>query len=248
MAGPAEHERFARWLEGKLGERRPDAEAILGYHLEQAYRYRVALGPADAHSRELALEAGALLASAGNRTLARGDFGAAVSLMERAVAVIPSDEAARLAVVLRLGDALRLQGDLQRATELVDEVITSATSTGHRALWLRAKIVRARIRDLTDPDGSTTEILAVTDAAMPVLEQLGDDAGLAQAWRAIGDTEEEVLHFAAAVDAVERSTVHARRAGDEAQIMENKTGSRPGGCSGRRRRARWPGLRQACTR
>jgi predicted ATPase len=37
------HERFAAWLEEKAGERVTEYEEILGYHLEQAYRYRAEL-------------------------------------------------------------------------------------------------------------------------------------------------------------------------------------------------------------
>ena len=215
------HERFARWLEGKMAERRPEAEAILGYHLEQAARYRVALGPADGRSRELALEAGTLLASAGNRTLARGDVGAAITLLDRAVSMIPSGEPARLAVLLRLGWALRLRGDLQRANVVIDEVMETANAAGERALELRARIVRARLRELRDPLNSSAAILGAAQAAMPIFEQLGDDAGLAQAWQAIGHAEMDALHHEAMVDALERSTLHAQRAGDEALIMEN---------------------------
>ena len=39
------HERFAGWLEGVAGERLPEYEEILAHHLEQAYRYRIELGP-----------------------------------------------------------------------------------------------------------------------------------------------------------------------------------------------------------
>ena len=42
------HERYAGWLEQEvLGDRVADAEGFLGYHLEQAYRYRAELGPID---------------------------------------------------------------------------------------------------------------------------------------------------------------------------------------------------------
>ena len=40
------HQRFAEWLEGAAGERLAEYEEILGYHLEQAYRYRAELGSA----------------------------------------------------------------------------------------------------------------------------------------------------------------------------------------------------------
>ncbi len=48
------HERFAAWLERAAGERLPEYEEILAHHLEQAYRYRLELGPPDERSRALA--------------------------------------------------------------------------------------------------------------------------------------------------------------------------------------------------
>ena len=48
------HERFAAWLELAAGERVREYEEILGYHLEQAYRYRRELGPPDEQARTLA--------------------------------------------------------------------------------------------------------------------------------------------------------------------------------------------------
>src|SRR5205823_2277527 len=41
------HEEYARWLEAKAGDRVTEYEEILGYHFEQAYRYRVELGLVD---------------------------------------------------------------------------------------------------------------------------------------------------------------------------------------------------------
>ena len=41
------HERFARWLRGRAGDRLPEFEEIVGYHLEQAYVLRRELGPLD---------------------------------------------------------------------------------------------------------------------------------------------------------------------------------------------------------
>ena len=69
------HERFADWLE----QRRPrlvELDEILGYHLEQAARYKAELGQPDA---VLAERAGERLAAAGRRALWRGDRTAAAS-------------------------------------------------------------------------------------------------------------------------------------------------------------------------
>jgi predicted ATPase len=63
------HEQYAHWLEEKARGREIGYEEVLGYHFEQAYRYRAELGLAD---RALGLRAGRLLASAGRRALGRG--------------------------------------------------------------------------------------------------------------------------------------------------------------------------------
>ena len=58
------HERFARWLERRAGERVQEYEEILGYHLEQAYRHHAELGALDEHARRLAVAAGYHLGAA----------------------------------------------------------------------------------------------------------------------------------------------------------------------------------------
>ena len=60
------HERFADWLDehgGDLVER----DEIVGYHLEQAHRYRQELGTADEQTRSLGERAARRLATAGRR-------------------------------------------------------------------------------------------------------------------------------------------------------------------------------------
>ena len=45
------HEMFADWLSGALGDRRAEGDEIVGYHLEQAFRYRAELAPVDERGR-----------------------------------------------------------------------------------------------------------------------------------------------------------------------------------------------------
>ncbi len=88
------HERFARWLQSQArdGKGFGEHDEILGYHLEQAYRYRTELVPADESGRALAEEAGTVLASAARRALGREDMPAAVGLLERSLALLPDDD------------------------------------------------------------------------------------------------------------------------------------------------------------
>ena len=62
------HERYADWLEQRAGDRVGEYHEILGYHLEQAYRYRAELGDADA---TLATRAARHLGAGGERALQR---------------------------------------------------------------------------------------------------------------------------------------------------------------------------------
>ena len=59
------HERYARWLEQRAGERTLELEEILGYHLEQAFRYRSELGPVDDETRALGRRAAERLGARG---------------------------------------------------------------------------------------------------------------------------------------------------------------------------------------
>src|SRR5262249_46091457 len=85
------HEHFAVWLQ-EHGSELAELNEILGYHLEQAYRYRAELGSADDVGRALARSAAAQLTAAGKRALVRGNAGAAAHLLERAAALVSSDQ------------------------------------------------------------------------------------------------------------------------------------------------------------
>jgi class 3 adenylate cyclase len=106
------HERFAAWLEEKVGERASEHEEILGYHLEQAHRYRVELGLAHDSNGQLGEEAAKRLGSAGLRARARGDLPAAANLLSRAIGLVRPDSATSLELAPKLRDVLFESGEL----------------------------------------------------------------------------------------------------------------------------------------
>ena len=97
------HEQFADWLEDAAGEQIGEFEEIVGYHLEQATRFRVELGRVDRATEELGLRAGMRLAAAGRRAFARGDMSAASKLLERAVSLLDAIPRKQAEVMLELG-------------------------------------------------------------------------------------------------------------------------------------------------
>ena len=83
------HERFAAWLEMKAESDLREFDEIVGYHLEQAFQYRVALGSRDSRAASLAAQAAARLEAAARRALARSHLSAAIGLLERVCVLLP---------------------------------------------------------------------------------------------------------------------------------------------------------------
>ena len=213
------HERFASWLEKTAGDRANELEEILGYHLEQAFRYREELGPVGEDARQLAIRAGERLAAAGRRAIvARSDVAAAVSLLSRSCALLPHDHPLRRELLPELGSALMRTGDFARAEGVLDDALESAAAVGDRRLELRTIIEREFFRTFTQPEGSALDDSAVAERTIPLLEELGDDLGLAKAWWLKSEPDVNACRWGARAEALERALEHARRSGDAAEV------------------------------
>jgi class 3 adenylate cyclase/tetratricopeptide (TPR) repeat protein len=209
------HERFAEWLEETAGERTGEIDEILGYHLEQAFRYRGELGPIDEAGLRLGTRAAERLAAAGRRALARGDARAASSLLARATSLLPHETPGREDLLVALGGALVIAGEFARAEAALGEAVETSAAAGNRRTELHALLERNFLRALTDPVGGGPELRRATEEALPELEQLGDDLGLAKAWRRIADVHWLQNHWDEQQVALEKAIAHARRARDE---------------------------------
>jgi class 3 adenylate cyclase/tetratricopeptide (TPR) repeat protein len=209
------HEQYADWLEQVSGERAREIDEILGYHLEQAFRYRQELGRVAAGDYAVATRAGERLGAAGRRAIeARGDMSAAVNLISRAASLLPTEHQLRGELLPELGSALIVTGDFTRAEEVLTEALEAAAAAGDRRLELRTLIDREFLRAFTAPEGSIPEILATTEEAIPLLEELGDELGLAKAWWLKSEVHLNAARWGARAEALERAVEHARRAGD----------------------------------
>jgi class 3 adenylate cyclase/tetratricopeptide (TPR) repeat protein len=208
------HERFALWLESAGGPMSAEQEEILGYHLEQATRFRQELGESDVG---LAARAGERLASAARRAVDRGDLPAAVSLLSRATALLPDSHEERRELLRMLGSALIRTGDFPRAERALTEALAAANAAGDRRLELRTTIDREFFRAFTKPEVSVEEIVAVADEAIPLLEDLDDDLGLARAWWLKSEVHVNACRWGERAKNLERALEHARKAGDTSE-------------------------------
>ena len=207
------HERFADWL-GEHGSTLVELDEILGYHLEQAYRYRSELGALDDHARELGTAASRRLAASGERALARGDMPAATGLLERATALLEPEEEARLRLLPHLGHALLEAGELNRAEAVLAEAGEAARRAGDRGLEASVVPYQVGVLIATDPQTPFAAAQARLRAAVETFEELGDEAGLARASRMLALLDLFLGRAAEAAGAFERAAEHARRAGD----------------------------------
>ena len=161
------HESFAAWLD-EHGADLVELDEILGYHLEQAWRYRTELGaPAD---RELADAARARLAAAGRRALMRADFAAAVTLLDRALALVPPDDF-DLILAVDVVNAQFLGGDVRGAYERAAALRARA---GDRIAGLAMEIREAGVALYVDPEGATDRLYRLVDQVLPEFERSGD--------------------------------------------------------------------------
>jgi class 3 adenylate cyclase/tetratricopeptide (TPR) repeat protein len=218
------HARFAHWLEQVAGERIGEYEEILAYHLEQAARYLVELGRAGEDVDQLIHRAHVSLANAGRRAFARGDMAAAANFLGRSHDVLPDGDPGRLSIAPELAEALTETADLTRAESLLQ----AALEAGDRGLEAHAQVVLLILKEFMEPERRSEEALQVLEGVIPVFEELGDDLGLARAWRLLGDVHWNRSSYAEADRAFERAIEHARKAGatwEEAVSLRQYTGS-----------------------
>ena len=141
-----QHRRFADWCVRIAGERIEELEEIVGYHLEQAFRNREAIGALDEDARALAIEASARLESAGMRAFDRPDLAAAANLLRRAETLLPPDDPGRVAILTTLATALFDIGRLDEARDAVAEAEARAAVVGDPVAVEHATIAQLAAR------------------------------------------------------------------------------------------------------
>ena len=203
------HERYASWLQER-GAELVELEELLGYHLEQACRYRAELGTPD--DATLAAAARRRLTAAGHRAALRQDYGAAVRFYERAGALVPSAEI-DLALESELGYALFWTGRADDAVRRAEAVAERASGAGDHVGELCSKIQAGVFRINVEPDGATEKLAALVERSLPVLQAAGDDLALYVAYDALSVVAETRAQMDVGLEAGEQALAHARRAG-----------------------------------
>jgi class 3 adenylate cyclase/tetratricopeptide (TPR) repeat protein len=207
------HERFGDWIETTDRERGSRHDEIVGYHLEQAHRYREELGLLDETAAALAERAAGHLASAGERAFARGDMAAVASLVSRARSL--SREGVRRDVELTrmLTRALWETGDLVGSAAVLKEAGEFTAKLGDRRLQAHVRLGVLHLH-LNGPAADLPPVRRELTELLDVFEAAEDDLGLATTWLTLAQTDWLASRAAASEAAYWQALTHARRAGD----------------------------------
>jgi class 3 adenylate cyclase/tetratricopeptide (TPR) repeat protein len=206
------HERYADWLEQVVGERVGEYHEIIGYHLEQAYRYRSELGALDDSAAKLAARAAGHLAAAGLRAGNRGDYHAVTNLLERALALGVTDTRERVRLEVEFGLALFETGRIAESEALLGGTIQAAADLAERGLATRALVHISAQRLSSDPGVGAEEMVAVAEEAIETFEALGDTLGLAEAGLMLSEALGRAGRRAESFAATDRALAHAQAA------------------------------------
>lgn len=216
------HESFVEWSIEAAPDRGLEFEEIRGYHLEQAFLIRAQLGPLDAHGLEVGIRGAGYLAGAGERALARGDMPAASSLLQRAASLRPVGDPERGRLFLRAGEAMIETGEFDLADAALASAADEAARIGDEALEITARLAALQRRYETDPESAEADVVEEAERAIPVLEELGGNEGLARAYRLLTQVHWTRGRYGAAERSAQQMIDHAREAGDhlmEARVL-----------------------------
>ena len=170
------HEAFADWMEGALPQRVNELHEVVGHHLEQACLYRRSVGGASEAAAALADRAVTHFAAAADRSQGVGDMAATGRLLERALALLPSDDPRRPGLLVKLTEPLAESARLQEAYSTVEEVLASPMAD---------EASRARALEtvglLFQLGWAAADVEPRVEEALAIRRRLGEPGGIARA-------------------------------------------------------------------
>ena len=205
------HERFADWLEER-GTGLVELDEILGYHLEQAARYRAELGAPD---KELATRAAEHLLVAGRRALLRDDHAGAGRLLSRSGQLLRPG--ARDEILIELALPLSLGGHFDRMRSVVDE-LQSSSQPRSRAYGM---VFEVDLWTSVDPPRVVADGEAAAAQAEAIFSTLGDERGLALVAQERFNVQWMQSRSRPAYAAVLAMREHALRSGDPVVVRRS---------------------------
>ena len=127
------------------------------------------------------------------------------NLIARAAALLPPDDPLRVELVPNVRVVQGLGGDMRWADRVLTEAVEAAATTGNRQLAARALVQRGLLRLFTESNVTADELIDAADRSIAVFDELGDELGLARAWRLKAQAHYLARRAGACADASELS-------------------------------------------
>jgi tetratricopeptide (TPR) repeat protein len=158
--------------------------------------------------------AGRRLEGAARVARGRGDLLGEIGFLDRAIALLGTEQEQGAALLPTLVSALTDAGSSQRAEELADRAVSTSASLHLPNVGARSAIERERIRLWCHPDSfDVAAAVAIVKHASQTLGRAGDEIGLARAAYLMSDLTWLMGDPVASYADAERMLAHARRAG-----------------------------------
>jgi class 3 adenylate cyclase/tetratricopeptide (TPR) repeat protein len=221
------HVEFVKWADQVNAEsdRGQEFEAILGYHLEQAYKYLGELGPLDEAGAAIGRDGAKRLAAAGRRAFGRGDMHAAVGLLQRGANLLPQGDLTRAYLLPELAEGFMQLGQFDQAGVALEEARETAQKQGEERLKASASLIEMFVRLYGGEAGDWgSQALELAQSVVPVLEKAGADNELAVAWRLVGFVHGVAGQYGRADEANLKYLHHARSAGNDRLVARSARG------------------------
>jgi class 3 adenylate cyclase/tetratricopeptide (TPR) repeat protein len=208
------HARFGDWLERVSGDRAEEFEEIIGYHLEQAHRYRTELGLLDPPTAALAERAAARLAAAGGRAVNTSGSDAAIGLLERALTLRPEPSAGRAETLITLGRATSGAGRLAEAKVHLEEALSWAALAADPTVEAMATVQLTSVIWMIRADYTLLEHGPALARAAAVLENARRHWDASRAYRLLAGKHRDVGRHEEAIRFIDLSIAQARLSQD----------------------------------
>lgn len=215
------HTRLSRWLHATAGDRVIELEAVLGYHLEQAYLYRLELGPLNDQDIDIGRSAAEWLTRAAHRAASLGDVASAARYLRRSLRLTVDGSETAIRLRLELGDMLLQAGELAEAADVIRSAQRSVAQTGAALTEANARVLELLVLFTLEPQEAIKAFERESDGLLRTFGGAGDERGLARAWRLRCHADVLLGSYEAAAAAIHRAADHARAAGDRREERDN---------------------------
>ena len=211
------HLAFVRWAD-KINAERDRAlefEEILGYHLEQAYRYLGELGPLDEAGVAIGIDAAQRLANAASAPSRAATCMRPPTCSGAPSRCWPATMPERAELLPQFAETLMGLGDYASARAAVKEAAECGERLANARIKASSEIVGMLIRLHSGEPGEWSEqTLSTAHALIPALERELAHSELAMTWRLIVRVHGIAGRYSLVSDAAGRSIKHARLAGN----------------------------------